>query len=243
MRKRHQSVHISTFAKKSLSSEINLNDYTSDMEIRDQLTEYFNDNIKDEDVDNTDENNDDDSFEVSDMKVPKHIVNTDKEFAKFQISERAVLTNIEDFNYEFIPKNKINIGENENENENESEQNEENNIDMGSNIELEDIIKQFIFWKENSEQTDNKDDKSDIDPFLLFNLNEEKIKTIKDKIDELKKIVKEKNMNEPMLNQFLNEIENKYIEQRQELNNLANNIDKVDTISYGKDWSFVEYKQ
>ena len=77
----------------------------------------------------------------------------------------------------------------------------------------------------------------------MFNLNEEKIKTIKDKIDELKKIVKEKNMNEPMLNQFLNEIENKYIEQRQELNNLANNIDKVDTISYGKDWSFVEYKQ
>ena len=50
-------------------------------------------------------------------------------------------------------------------------------------------------------------------------------------------------MNEPMLNQLLNEIENKYIEQRQELNNLANNIDKVDTISYGKDWSFVEYKQ
>ena len=77
MRKRHQSVHISTFAKKSLSSEINLNDYTSDMEIRDQLTEYFNDNIKDEDVDNTGENNDDDSFEVSDIKVPKHIVNTD----------------------------------------------------------------------------------------------------------------------------------------------------------------------
>ena len=245
MRKKHQSIHISTLAKKSLCSEINLGDYTSDMEIKDHLTNYFNDNIKDEDVPDDDPNisSDDDSFEICKMKVPQHVVNTDKEFAKFQISERAVLTNIEDFNYEFIPKNKINIGENENENENESEQNEENNIDMCSNIELEDIIKQFIFWKENSEQTDNKDDKSDIDPFLLFNLNEEKIKTIKDKIDELKKIVKEKNMNEPMLNQLLNEIENKYIEQRQELNNLANNIDKVDNISYGKDWSFVEYKQ
>ena len=232
MRKRHQSVHISTFAKKSLSSEINLNDYTSDMEIRDQLTEYFNDNIKDEDVDNTDENNDDDSFEVSDMKVPKHIVNTDKEFSKFQISERAILTGIDNFNYEIIPKNKINIGENE------SEKTEENNRDMGSDIKLDDIINQYIFWKENSEKNIN----TDIDPLLLFNLNEDKIKSIKNKINELKKITKEKNMKEPMLNQLIKELDDKYIEQRKELNNLANNIDKIDTISYGKDWSIVGYK-
>ena len=232
MRKRHQSVHISTFAKKSLSSEINLNDYTSDMEIRDQLTEYFNDNIKDEDVDNTDENNDDDSFEVSDMKVPKHIVNTDKEFAKFQISERAILTGIDNFNYEIIPKNKINIGENE------SEKTEENKRDMGSDIKLDDIINQYIFWKENSEKNIN----TDIDPLLLFNLNEDKIKSIKNKINELKKITKEKNMKEPMLNQLIKELDDKYTEQRKELNNLANNIDKIDTISYGKDWSIVGYK-
>ena len=232
MRKRHQSVHISTFAKKSLSSEINLNDYTSDMEIRDQLTEYFNDNIKDEDVDNTDENNDDDSFEVSDMKVPKHIVNTDKEFAKFQISERAILTGIDNFNYEILPKNKTNIGENE------SEKTEENKRDMGSDIKLDDIINQYIFWKENSEKNIN----TDIDPLLLFNLNEDKIKSIKNKINELKKITKEKNMKEPMLNQLIKELDDKYIEQRKELNNLANNIDKIDTISYGKDWSIVGYK-
>ena len=232
MRKRHQSVHISTFAKKSLSSEINLNDYTSDMEIRDQLTEYFNDNIKDEDVDNTDENNDDDSFEVSDMKVPKHIVNTDKEFAKFQISERAILTGIDNFNYEIIPKNKINIGENE------SEKTEENKRDMGLDIKLDDIINQYIFWKENSAKNIN----TDIDPLLLFNLNEDKIKSIKNKINELKKITKEKNMKEPMLNQLIKELDDKYIEQRKELNNLANNIDKIDTISYGKDWSIVGYK-
>ena len=45
MRKKHQSVHISTYAKKSFCSEINLGDYTSDMEIKDHLTNYFNDVI------------------------------------------------------------------------------------------------------------------------------------------------------------------------------------------------------
>lgn len=239
MRKKHQSILISTFAKKSFCSEINLGHYTSDMEITDHLTNYFNDNIKEEDIADNDSNisSDDDSFEVSKIRVPQHIVNTDKEFAKFQISERAILTNIDDFNYEFINKNKINIGENE------GEQIEGNKRDIGTNIELNDIIKQFIFWKENSKQADNANDTNDIDPFLLFNLNEEKIKTIKNKIDELKKIAKEKNLDEPMLNQFLNELENKYIEQRQELNNLANNMDKIDTISYGKDWSIVDYKE
>ena len=76
----------------------------------------------------------------------------------------------------------------------------------------------------------------------MFNLNEDKIKSIKNKINELKKITKEKNMKEPMLNQLIKELDDKYIEQRKELNNLANNIDKIDTISYGKDWSIVGYK-
>ena len=235
MRKKHQSVLISTLAKKSFCSEINLGDYTSEFEIKDHLSHYFNDNIKDEDLADGNKNisSDDDSFEVSNIKAPQNIDNTDKEFAKFQISERAILTDIENFNYEFIPKNKINLDENE------SEQTEENKMDLGSEIKLNDILKQSIYWKENLKPEDNK---GDIEPFPLFNLNEEKIKAIKDKIDELKKIIKEKNMNEPMLNQFINELENKYIEQRQELNNLANNLDKVDTISYGKDWSIVKYK-
>ena len=46
MRKKHQSVHISTNAKKSFCSEINLGDYTSEIETKDHLTNYFNDNIK-----------------------------------------------------------------------------------------------------------------------------------------------------------------------------------------------------
>ena len=235
MRKKHQSVLISTLAKKSFCSEINLGDYTSEFEIKDHLSHYFNDNIKDEDLADGNKNiiSDDDSFEVSTIKTPQDIDNNNKEFAKFQISEKAILTDIENFNYELIPKNNINIDENE------SEQTEENKMDIGSEIKLNDIIKQSIYWKENWKQEDNKDD---IEPFPLFNLNEEKIKVIKDKIDELKKITKEKNMNEPMLNQLINELENKYTEQRQELNNLANNLDKVDTISYGKDWSIVNYK-
>ena len=239
MRKKHQAVHISTLAKKNFCNEISLGDYTYEEEIKGRLNDYFNDNIKDEDVEDNNENqnsdSDDDSYEFNKMKVPKQISNEDKEFAKFQISERAVLSSIEDYNYELIPKKIINIGEKE------EEKIEENNRDIGADIKLEDIIKQYIYWKENGEQTDKK--KCEIEPFSLFNLNADKIKMIKQKINEIKKIAKDKKMNDKMLNQFLKELDDCYSEQRKELNNLSSNMENVDTISYGRGYCSVNYKK
>ena len=77
----------------------------------------------------------------------------------------------------------------------------------------------------------------------MFNLDSEKIKEIKQKSTELKKIVKDKKMNDPTLNKLVKEIEDNYIEQRKELNNLVNNMEKVDIVSYGKNYSVVEYKK
>lgn len=239
MRKKHQAIHISTNAKKNFCKEISLSDYTYEAEIKEQLNEYFNDNLNDEDIENIDEDNnnnsDEDSFEISNIKVPKKDGNMPVEFAKFQISERAVLCPLDDYNYELIPKKTINVGVKQ------EEKIEENNRDIGDNIKLDDIIKQYIFWKQNCKEEDKKN--SDIDPFELFNLNPENIKIIKQKIDEIKKIAKNKKMDENMLNKFLKELDDNYSEQRKDLNNLASNMEKIDSISYGNNYSVIDYKK
>ena len=173
MRKKHQAVLISSAAKKNFCNEISLGNFTYESEVKEQLRDFFNDNIKEEDIENIEENNDnssDDDFEVSNIKVPKQIINNQKEYAKFQISEKALLGGIDPFNYETIPQKTINICYDN------SEYTEDNNKDLGSTIKFFDIIKQCIFWKDK-----NNDKKWDIEPFQFFNLNPD-IKMIKEKI-------------------------------------------------------------
>ena len=230
MRKKHQSLHISTIAKKNFCKEISLNDYTYEEEIRDQLKEYFDNNIKDEDVENNDENNnssdDEDIFDFKSINIQKGDINLDNlEEIKFQISEKAILNRIDDSNYDFISK--------KNDKDN-------NDINLGDKINFNDIIKQYIFWKENKDNNDKKN--CEIDPFELINLNPEKIKMIKQKINEIKNIVKEKKMDKSLLDQLIKDLENNYTEQTKELNNLVKNIENIDSISYGKNYSIVEYK-
>ena len=234
MRKKHQSLHISTTAKKSFCKVISLSDYTYEEEIRDQLNEYFNDNIKDEDIEDDNENNnssiDEDIIDFKSVNLQKQDIIDNNEFVKFQISENAILNNIDDKNYEFIHKK--NNGD------------DMGDITIGDKINFKDIIKQYIFWKENDENDGNEDNKKfEIEPFELINLNPEKIKMIEQKIKEIKNIVKDKKMEEPLLNQLIKELENDYTEQTKQLNNLAKNMENIDTISYGKNYSIVEYNK
>ena len=230
MRKKHQSVLISSVAKKNLCNEISLGNYTYESEVKEQLRDFFNNNIQQEDVENIEENSqncsDDDSFEVSNIKVPKQIINNQKEFAKFQISEKAILGGIDPFNYETIPQKNINS---------------DNNKDLDT-VKFFDIIKQCIFWKD--KETKGKK-KPEIEPFELFNLNPDKIKVIKEKINEFKKIAKEKKIDgsDTVLHKFLTELENNYAEQKKELNYLISNLENVDTISYGQNWSEVTFQK
>ena len=68
---------------------------------------------------------------------------------------------------------------------------------------------------------------------------------IKEKITEFKKIAKEKKLDgsDSIANRFLTELENNYVEQKKELNNLISNLEYVDTVSYGKDWSVVGFQK
>ena len=234
MRQRHQAINISTYAKKNFCNEISLNNYTYEEELKEHLREYFSQNLREEDIeDKNDISSDDDSFEISEIKVPKQSNNND--FAKFQISEKAIISRIQDFNYEIIPKKAINIGQND------DEKIPENNRNIGATIKLEDIIKQYFYWKD--KEKDKTKVNNEIDSFQLFNLNLDKIKDIKKKITDIKKIAKNKKMDETNLNKLLKELENDYNEQKKELNNLVNKIDKIDNITYGKNWSIVEYQK
>ena len=239
MRKKHQAVMISSAAKKNFCNEISLGNFTYESEVKEQLRDFFNDNIKQEDDENFEEKEDDssedDDFEVSNIKVPKQVVNNQKEYSKFQITENAVLGNIDPSNYEPIPQKVINICYDN------SEYSEDNNKDLGTTIKFFDIIKQCIFWKN---KMVSKGKNIDIDCFQLFNLDPNKIKFIKEKISELQKIAKDKKLDghDSVIN-FLKELENNYSEQKKELNNLIANLEYVDTISYGKDWSVVGFQK
>ena len=241
MRKKHQAVLISSAAKKNFCNEISLANFTYESEVKEQLRDFFNNNIKQEDIENVEENeedsSDDDSFEVSNIKVPKQVANNTKEFAKFQISEKAILCGLDPINYEAFPQKVINICYDN------SEYSEENNKDLGATLKFFDIIKQCIFWKDKSEAKGKKN--CDIDCFQLFNLDPNKIKNIKEKLIEFRKIAKEKKLDvgESVINKFLLELENNYSEQKKELNNLISNLEYVDKISYGKDWSVVGFQK
>ena len=241
MRKKHQAVLISSAAKKNFCNEISLGNFTYESEVKEQLREFFNNNIRQEDVDspneNSDNSSDEESFEVSQVKVPKQVVNNTKEFAKFQIAEKAIISGIESNNYEKIPQKSLNI------NYSNSEYNDEDNKDLGATIKFLDIIKQCIFWKDKGEDKGKKN--VDIDCFQLFNLDPDKIKYIKEKINEFKKIAKEKKLEGPdsMVKNFLTELENNFTEQKNELNNLISNLEYIDTVSYGKKWSMVNVQK
>ena len=241
MRKKHQAVLISSAAKKNFCNEISLANFTYESEVKEQLRDFFNNNIKQEDIENVEENgedsSDDDSFEISNIKVPKQVINNSKEFAKFQISEKAILGGIDPFNFEALPQKVINICYDN------SEYSEDNNKDLGATVKFFDIIKQCIFWKDKNEAKGKKN--CDIDCFQLFNLDQNKIKNIKEKLIEFRKIAKEKKLDvgESIINKFLLELENNYSEQKKELNNLISNLEYVDSVSYGKDWSVVGFQK
>ena len=240
MRKKHQSVLISSAAKTNFCNEISLGNFTYESEVKEQLRDFFNNNIKQEDIENIEENNDnssdDDSFEVSNIKVPKQVINNKNEHVKLQISEKAVLGDIDLCNYETIPQKTINICYDN------SEYTEDNNKDLGATVKFFDIIKQYIFWKEKNEAKGNKN--CEIEPFQLFNLNPDKLKVIKEKIIEFKRIAKERKLDSSeVLHKFLTELDNNYAEQKKELNNLISNLEYVDTVSYGKDWSVVGFQK
>ena len=149
MRKKHQAVLISSVAKKNFCNEISLGNFTYDSEVKEQLRNFFNENIKQEDVENQDENNEnsnDNDNSNHNQIIPNGLnnsqyklsninsTNNSKEYVKFQISEKAVLGNIDPFNYDTMAQKSLNICYDN------SQSSEDYNKDLGENIKFFDIF-------------------------------------------------------------------------------------------------------
>ena len=116
---------------------------------------------------------------------------------------------------------------------------EENCKKIGSSLSFSEIIKQIIYWKEKNKG------KNDINVLELFNLNLEKIKYIREKLNEIKKNAKDNRLdgNDSIMVKFLNQQEETYTIQKMEIDGLINNLEYIETITYGDKWSVVQLKE
>ena len=145
-----------------------------------------------------------------------------------------------------------------------------NTLKYGTILKFKDIINQIVFWTEENKnkklnKAQNKGKKKrgsvmyepkiniemllpKVDSFQLFNINQKKIIKIKEKILEIQKEIKnKKNISENdkniIINDFLlfqNEIIN---ENNQNINKIANELENIDIIIYGDDWSIAKLNE
>ena len=139
----------------------------------------------------------------------------------------------------------------------------------GPELNFQDIINQIVFWtEENKNKNPNKgggnqgkkkrgsvmyEAKINLDmllpkvnSFQLFNINPKKMIKIKEKIMEMQKIVKNDDglsgKEKKIINSFL-EFQNEIInEKNQDLANLANELERIDDIVYGDNWTIAKFK-
>ena len=73
----------------------------------------------------------------------------------------------------------------------------------------------------------------------------EKIKYIREKLNEIKKNAKDNRLdgNDSIMIKFLNQQEETYTIQKMEIDGLINNLEYVETITYGDKWSVVQLKE
>ena len=185
-------------------------------------------------------------------------------YIKYQISEKAFVGGIDYNDYEIIPENKIKINIDNNDDKKyskyspkkeENEKNEERVIKVGEKIEFSDIINQMAYWAEQMSLENSKEKNKnkrklieveipDINILQLFKLYPKKMEEINDKIKVLEKEMKDKNLNNdncPIKN-ILNEQEIILNEKKQSINKLTKEIDKIKTITYGDNFSLIEFK-
>ena len=185
MRKRHQTILISSHAKKNICNDLSLNPDSYEIEQKFILNNYFKENINPEDIDNypqiekdpenvVEEEENDDLEDISDedenyisinsnIKVPP-LGEQKGPHIKYEISEKALLGGISYDDYQIIPENKIkiNVGGDEkkynkyNINKENNEKKEERIIKVGEKIDFNDIIEQMAYW---AEQINNENSK------------------------------------------------------------------------------------
>jgi len=226
----------------------------------------------DEEVEEENENLEDSSDSEEDIisinskiKVPP--LGEDKgPYIKYEISEKAFVAGINYDDYTIIKENKINIkseksdniNNNNYKNKNEEENKQDNRtIKIGQKIEFNDILKQIAYWSEqiNLENSKDKDilknkkklkdiEIPDVNILQMFKLYPKKLEKMNEKIKIIEKEMKDKNINNDncVMNKLINDQENIINNKIQNINKLSQEIDNIKSITYGDNFSLIEFK-
>lgn len=297
MRKRHQALLISSQAKKKICNELSINNASYEIEQKQMLSNYFKDNIDEEDVEiptknqksdnqnkikekeNIDEEDEENEIEEdlddeeeniplsTDIAVPP-LGEQKGPYIKYEISEKAFVGGINFDDYSYIPENKIKIkGENDDDKKKVKnyKKNDKNNKDkkdekdiylkVGAHLNFNNIIEQMAYWAEELSYEKSKDKNKnrkkltnveipDINILQLLKLYPNKIDEISDRIKSLEKEARDKNIytDNSVVKSLLNAQENIINEKKQNMSKLAKEFDRIHSITYGDNFSIIEFK-
>ena len=299
MRKRHQSLLISSQAKKKICNELSINNASYEIEQKQMLNNYFKDHIDEEDIEipskiqrNTDkikerENNDDDEEDndneedLDDEEEENISLSTNitvpplgdqkGPYIKYEISEKAYVGGINFDDYSYIPIKKLKIkGEDDDkkkakrkkdknikDKKDEKKGGDDGNIylDVGATINFNNIIEQMAYWAEELTYEKSKDKNKnkkkltnveipDINILQLFKLYPNKMDEINNTIKTIEKEARDKNLytDNSVVKSILNDQENIINEKKQDINKLAKEYDRIHNITYGDNFSVIEFK-
>ena len=186
---------------------------------------------------------------------------------KYEISEKAFVAGINYDDYAIIPDNKINIKSEKsyninnnyrNQNQNEKEDTQDNRIiKIGQKIDFDNILKQIAYWSEqinleNSKDKDKLKNKKklkdieipDVNILQLFKLYPRKLEKMNEKVKVIERELKDKNINKDncVMNKLINDQDNIINNKMQNLNELSQEIDNIKSITYGDNFSLIEFK-
>ena len=114
MRKRHQAFNISLKAKREINNYLKIDNIRSEEELKESLKNFFFDKIKEEDVENEEEDLFEDDNNILEFETPKKHDNV-PQTEDFKISENAIISNFQSDIFKLIKnddkKEKINFSD------------------------------------------------------------------------------------------------------------------------------------
>jgi hypothetical protein len=225
------------------------------------------DNDNEEDLDDEEEENISLSTNITvpplgDQKGP---------YIKYEISEKAYVGGINFDDYSYIPIKKLKIkGEDDDKKKAKSKKDknikdkkdekkggDDGNIylDVGATINFNNIIEQMAYWAEELTYEKSKDKNKnkkkltnveipDINILQLFKLYPNKMDEINNTIKTIEKDARDKNLytDNSVVKSILNDQENIINEKKQDINKLAKEYDRIHNITYGDNFSVIEFK-
>ena len=185
--------------------------------------------------------------------IPQNKINIKQENANSLNDNSTVVRNTSSKGGRYKYLNKVT--EKKNKSENIDKENENISLNVGAKLNFNNIIEQMAYWAEEMsfEKAKAKDKNvkkvkeieiPNINVLQLFKLYPNKMEEISEKLKELEKEAKDKNIfNEgSIVKSLLTEQQNIINEKKQDINKLSKELDRIQNITYGDNFSLIEFK-